>query len=376
MMNRSARPNLARTHIALALLTACAGSGFVFAQPSSQSRDAVEARFAGGQENKQEAQQDGERPERPRPMLRALIERRTPEELKLLLDRKAESLREQLKAIEDAQAMLSQQKPAGEIADRLSQTSQLLILDTPETAAMRQRLEQQGAERAGAERGGPDRNRPGKLGALREGPEREGPEREGERRGPAEARAQRRELLELVRNELPSVYEKLENLREKEPVMAERIADRLLPRVRDAAMIRAEDPELFQLRMKEIASSVDVLAHIRGLRDATKAQPADDAAIASAREKLKAALTQNFDEKLAIGKAEVARTDARKKQVQDRIDHATANRDALIEEAMRDIEAGRMPKAAFDPDGRGPRGNMRGERPREGERDGDGPPPR
>lgn len=321
--------------------------------------------------------------DRDRPLMRAMIERRTPEELRDALARKQASLREQLAAVEQAQTLLQEGKPTTDAARVLIGTEHPIIFESLVEAARERRgplvpgrfegrpegRGERGRDQGtGGERGeGPADGPPG-------GPRGEGPRGEGPRERTRES--ERQAVLEVLRQELPAVFERYEALREREPAIAERIGERLLPRVREAMQVREGDAELYRLRIREVGSSFDVLGKIRAYRDAAKASPqageagAANEALQTARTELRAAMQANFDDKLALANAEVARLDIRKREMQERAASAVERRAQLIDAAIAEIEAGRMPQPVFEP--------VLREGGREGMREGgrEGPPPR
>jgi hypothetical protein len=297
--------------------------------------------------------------DRDRPLMRAMIERRTPEELREALARKQASLREQLAAVEQAQSLLQEGKPTTDAARVLIGTEHPIIFESLVEAARESRgpfgpgrfegrPEGRGEGPADGPPGGPRGQGPRGEGARREGPRGEGPrERTPE--------SERQAVLEVLRQELPAVFERYEALREREPAIAERIGERLLPRVREAMRVREGDAELYRLRIREVGSSFDVLGKIRAYRDAAKASPqageagAANEALQTARTELRAAMQANFDDKLALANAEVARLDIRKREMQERAASAVERRTQLIDAAIAEIEAGRMPQPVFEP---------------------------
>jgi hypothetical protein len=308
--------------------------------------------------------------DRDRPLMRAMIERRTPEELREALARKQASLREQLAAVEQAQTLLQEGKPTTDAARVLIGTEHPIVFESLVEAA-RERRGPFGSGPLGSARfeGRPEGRGEGPAGGPPGGPRGEG-SRERTRE------SERQAVLEVLRQELPAVFERYEALREREPAIAERIGERLLPRVREAMRVREGDAELYRLRIREVGSSFDVLGKIRAYRDAAKASPqageagAANEALQTARTELRAAMQANFDDKLALANAEVARLDIRKREMQERAASAVERRTQLIDAAIAEIEAGRMPQPVFEPVLR--EGGRDG--PREGERE--GPPPR
>jgi hypothetical protein len=345
----------------------------------AQSADSG-AMHAGGsapqssQSSSQEGKSGGEKEAaddaRDRPMLRAMLERQTPEQLRDALARKQRSLREQLEAVEQAEALLAQGKPPADAARVLVGTEHPILLDGLADGMRGRRGLREAREDAG----------PGRDGPPRDGPPREGPGREPrdvgreERRDdrpesraegrPEGRREDRRVVLEAIKAELPAVHERLDALRASDPVMAERVVERLVPRVREAVRVRERDPELARLRMREVGSSFDVLAKIRGYRDAdgalssaTKAadgaaQESARAAVEAARVALRDAMASNFADKLAMAEADATNLARQQRELGERIEQAKARRDELIDAAMVEVQAGRMPRPMLEERGR------------------------
>ncbi len=78
----------------------------------------------------------------------------------------------------------------------------------------------------------------------------------------------RKGLTEFLQEHLPELATRLGVLREADPEAADRMLDRLAPRVREAARIKTSDPKLFDLRLKEVQAGIGVLEAVKELRTA------------------------------------------------------------------------------------------------------------
>jgi hypothetical protein len=115
--------------------------------------------------------------------------------------------------------------------------------------------------------------------------------------------AEREQLMQDFRNDLPDVAADLELLRKTKVEMADMLFTRLGQRYFEAREARRIDPQLADLRLEDIRGSVDVMRKTRAYRD-TLALPETDAnrvaAIAQATTNLREAITRNFDQRLAV----------------------------------------------------------------------------
>lgn len=220
------------------------------------------------------------------------------------------------------------------------------------------------------------------------GPESRGPEGRGpdgrDGRGPDSDRtltdAERDSMMTFAREKLPRMAHRIDQLRQTDPEMADRIMLRLAPRVREVLATR--DADLAALRLEELQTGAVVLDQVRVLREAMKAQ--DPAATESAKAELRTALVAQFDAKVNLQQHEVTMLNKRIESLRADIQKRQAAKDDFINKLLDrmsgdEVAPGEGPEGMMGgtgrgPDGRGPegrRGGQRGDGPR-----GDGQGPR
>lgn len=184
-------------------------------------------------------------------------------------------------------------------------------------------------------------------------------------------------MMTFAREKLPRMAQRIEQLRQSDPELADRVMLRLAPRVREVLATR--DAELAALRLEDLQTGSEVLDQVRLLREAMKVQ--DAAATESAMSELKVALEAQFDAKIKLQQHEVTLLNKRVDALRADIEKRQAAKGEFVEKLLermssRDPEAtpangheGMMGGPGRGPDGRRG-GGQRGEgRPR-------GEPPR
>lgn len=173
---------------------------------------------------------------------------------------------------------------------------------------------------------------PGRTGGLGGGPD-----------GPPEDRER---LMAAVERELPEFAARVRELREKHPQLADRMFQRLAPRVRDALRVREHDPEMFTLRIAEIKSGLNVLEAIHASRQARQMDDsAPDAAAkrADAEKQLREAVGTAFDARLRIDEHEAQRLSERVDEIRTEIEKKRADRQKAVDEIVSRAAKGEMP---------------------------------
>ncbi len=216
-------------------------------------------------------------------------------------------------------------------------------------------------------RGGPDSQPDGPRGPrdrMNDGPEPRRP------LGP-EARA---EALRQLREHAQDIADDIENLRKEDERMADGLIQRIIPRMRDAKMLKDRDPEMFRLKMDEVRSGINVLRAIREFRQA-KNMPEDNADMQTARKtrmdaaetQLRTAVSDTLDVRLKLHERELTMLERRVEDVRKDIDEKRSKKSEGVDKLVERIKKGDMPPGLLGPDGPKP---MRGEGP------GDRPGPR
>lgn len=321
----------------------------------------------------------------------------TAAELRERLERRLNAAREAQKRLEAALAKLA----AGDDPEEVERS--LEPMGGPMLERLRERRGEGGppgrgdrgerGDRGGPDRppppppppGGPDHGRPGDpidqeelARVLRGVGEPEGPLGVMAPRLSPEQRARVRDFIEQRR---PDVAERLAELHRISPMLMDRTLDGLGSRFRALleARDRDRDPELVELRTRELRHFLDVTRAARELGEAKQA--GDDAKIAEARTNIRNLLGEQFDLRTAIRRKQVEQLKQRSEALAAELDQLATKRDEVLTRAEQMLEEGaerfmrdRGGRERGRPDGPppGPPGPPRG--PREDDRP--PPPPR
>ncbi|HEX2837523.1 MAG TPA: hypothetical protein VHN77_05295 [Phycisphaerales bacterium] len=178
------------------------------------------------------------------------------------------------------------------------------------------------------------------------GPGRAGGPGGGPGWGPEGAPEDRERLMAAVERELPEFAARMKDLRKKHPQLADRMFQRLAPRVRDALRVREHDPEMFTLRIAEIKSGLSVLEAIHASRQARLLDDtAPDAASkrADAEKQLREAVGAAFDARLKIDEHEAQRLSERVNDIRAEIEKKRTDREKAVDEIVGRAAKGEMP---------------------------------
>ncbi|MFZ4576707.1 MAG: hypothetical protein ACOYN0_20180 [Phycisphaerales bacterium] len=146
--------------------------------------------------------------------------------------------------------------------------------------------------------------------------------------------AERESLMAILREAIPSMAEKIESLRTTDPKAAERLAQRMLPKLREAASVRARDPELFQLKIRELKASGEVVAAVQALRQGRE----KNADLEPLRAALREALSQQFETRQAGQRREITTLETRIAELKAETARKDAERDEMIAAFARKLE--------------------------------------
>lgn len=188
---------------------------------------------------------------------------------------------------------------------------------------------------------------PGRLGRPGGPGLREGLEGRGEPGGRGEfSPGERDRLFAAIEKDLPEVAVRVKEVREKHPQLADRMLQRLAPRVRDVLKARESDPELFKLRRDELRGGLAVLEAIHASR---QAQLLDDEGTdtatkrAEAAKALRDAVANAFDQRLKLDEHEATRVSERLNDIRAEIEKKKAEKDRAVDDIVRRISRGEMP---------------------------------
>ncbi len=174
-----------------------------------------------------------------------------------------------------------------------------------------------------------------------EGPDGPGPGGRGDL-GPGD----RDRLMAAMERDIPEFAARVKEVREKHPQLADRMFQRLAPRVRDVLKARETDPELFKLRLEELKDGLSVLEAIHASR---QAQLLDDKAAGTAAKRseaekaLRDAVSNAFDQRLKLDEHEATRVNERLNDIRAEIEKKKAGKDAAVDDIVRRISRGEMP---------------------------------
>lgn len=180
---------------------------------------------------------------------------------------------------------------------------------------------------------GPDRfdrsGGPGGPGGMGE----RGRDRAGSDRAPTdEERAAIREFLRVAQ---PRLYELLQDLEEHDPAEAKRKLTEAFPRVRPLLDLRKSDPEMFELRMKDLRNGREAMESARWLAQHQAAESgASESENARRREAMRAALRAQFDARTEIQRRDYARQAERLTEAQAELEKRAGDRDSTVEAMM------------------------------------------
>ncbi len=168
-----------------------------------------------------------------------------------------------------------------------------------------------------------------------EGPERmdRGRERPGADRAPTdEERAAAREFLRVAQ---PRLFELLEDLEKRDPEEAKRKLVEAFPRIRPLLELRKSDPELFELRMKDLRTGREAMEAARWLAEHEGGDAAaSEAERARRRESMRSALLVQYDARTEILRRDLAQQTERLSEAKVECEGRSAERDKAVDDVM------------------------------------------
>lgn len=190
-------------------------------------------------------------------------------------------------------------------------------------------------------RGAADGNRPDRA----EGPEGSPPT---DWRDPAV----RERIAKFIR-EHPELSEPIERIKQDRPEFAERMSFRLAPRIAEIMEVSDRDPELADLKLKELGNG---LATMNAFRD-TRAVKDDPEKLAAARAILVARVADQFDIRARLRQHDIEQLRQRLDTLQADLDRQLSQRSQEIQKRVDEMMSGKAPMDVFgDGPGKGPRG--------------------
>jgi hypothetical protein len=144
----------------------------------------------------------------------------------------------------------------------------------------------------------------------------------------------REALVRFVREQAPELAGRLEGESRERPAMAEQMLQRIEPRVR--LLMLERDREMRELRRQELGASWDVLALTRDLTEAIR-QRAGAAVIGELALRLRGALGEQFDVRLAMHEREIGNLEMRLGQLREDMEAHIAARDEMVDRRVEGI---------------------------------------
>jgi hypothetical protein len=159
--------------------------------------------------------------------------------------------------------------------------------------------------------------------------------------GPHAPPTDREAVLNFLQEHAPELMRRLHDERQHHPRMAERLLTHMEPRIR---LFMAEgDPEMRDLRGRELRASLDVLSATRDLIMARREGAPEQ--LRGAAEELRSALGQHFDLRQAIHEREIQILEARLEQLRREMREHLAAREELVERRVQAILQMRTPES-------------------------------
>lgn len=172
--------------------------------------------------------------------------------------------------------------------------------------------------------------------------------------------AERTKLRALLQEHRPELLARLEALAAGSEQERDRVIDALAPRLRGLAELQQDDPEMFEIRVQEGNSFLDLIESTRALAKARSG--ADQGATDRAREAVRRALTAQLDLRLSAQELSIRRVRERLDREQGELDRTRANREQILDTQLRQAERRGIDSAPPSPR-RGPQNRANTERP-------------
>lgn len=206
------------------------------------------------------------------------------------------------------------------------------------------------AERA-TSAGGPEHGKPegrpprgdGSPGDAPDMPGRDaGPPAGGPSGGPGgrSSPSDKEEIREFVKQNMPGLAKRLEERDRGGPEGRDRVMERLAPRIMDAIAAKRRDPELFEVRVKEIQAGLNVFDGIRALREASRGEesPERSAKIDRVTKQLRESLASAVEARDAVRAREIDLLAKRLEKMRADLDRDQSEREKKVDEELARIQ--------------------------------------
>ncbi len=178
----------------------------------------------------------------------------------------------------------------------------------------------------------------------RPGPRGEDPYRPDQ--PPSGERLSRDEVLAVIESSNAAFGAKIKQALADNPAVAGRLVDRMEPMVRE---IKAErDPEMRELRVKNLTNGFELLGATRAFLDAHRAD-ANAPATKDAAQNLRTLLGAHFDLRTQMHKQEIVMLERRITQLREELERQLKDRDSFIERRIEDLKKGFKGRGDRDP---------------------------
>jgi hypothetical protein len=139
-------------------------------------------------------------------------------------------------------------------------------------------------------------------------------------------------MLEIA----PKGVELMDRLRERNREVAERVWQRMIPRMKEAATLRERDPEGFRLKADEVSAGLGVVLAMSEVREALGGH--DDGVLAAKRAALSEAVARQVDARIATQRHEVEALGQRLADLRKSLEVQVKDREKAIEERAKKME--------------------------------------
>jgi DNA repair exonuclease SbcCD ATPase subunit len=228
----------------------------------------------------------------------------TRENVEAFIRRRMADLQRRHDALESALTKLESGADPGQVRDELQPTRQ--------TA--------RGVEGAGERRG--------------EQPNR--PEAEPRQKDPDARAADRERALVFIKEFMPRLGERLDQLRGQNPELAGRLLDRLSGKIDDLRATRAFDEDLFRLKVDELGGALEVMRAQRAAMEAIR-RNAPTEELTKLKGELRTAIGAHFDQQIKVQERDADKLAERIERLRNEISARRAERDKAIERELESM---------------------------------------
>ena len=177
--------------------------------------------------------------------------------------------------------------------------------------------------------------------------EKDGKDQKGERLeggkggGPQLSPEERARVFAFLKEFMPRAHERLSQVRAEEPMIADRLMGRFVPRLRETLELRSSDPELFQLKLSEMRAGFDIISGTRDLAEAVKSGK-PESELQALEAGIRKAIQERFDAQIGGQRHELESLSRRIDKLKSEIDGKLSTRETkTAEEANRVIQRAR-----------------------------------